>query len=87
VLRTAAGQEVWFASSRPDTDGAGGACIERSLEIRAGGTRTPVPLLYTAVAPTLVNDTTMRAELWTNCRAGDRYDVSLRTGQPVRVRP
>ena len=87
VLRAPAGREVWFTASRADSGRAGEVCTERALEIRAGGIRTPVPLLYTAVAPTLANDTTARAELWKNCRAGDRYDVDLRTGQPVRVRP
>jgi hypothetical protein len=43
-----------------------------------------VPLLYTRDLPTLVDDTTIRARLWTHCRPGDFYLVNLRNGLPVR---
>jgi hypothetical protein len=32
----------------------------------------------------LLNDSTMRAVLWTNCRPGDAYLVDLTNGRPVR---
>lgn len=79
-----AGQEVWFTLARTGRGPSGRTCVERGLEIRAGGTRTPIPLLYTREAPVLVNDSTIRAVLWTNCRPGDAYRVNLRNGRPVR---
>jgi hypothetical protein len=56
------------------------------MEIRRGGTRVQVPLLYTATAPELVNDSTIRARLSNRCVPGDAYLVDLRTGHPVRER-
>jgi hypothetical protein len=76
---------IWFTLARPDT-GIGGDCTERAIEIRRGAARVPVPLLYTGGAPELVNDTTIRARLWNDCRPGDAYLVDLRTGRPVRER-
>ena len=75
--------EVWFTLVRPATGRGGQQCIERGLEIRSQGKRTKVPLLYTAVAPELINDTMMRATLWKDCTPGVPYLVNLRTGQPV----
>ncbi len=43
-----------------------------------------MPLLYTGAPPVLVNDSTLRAVLWTHCQPGDAYLVNLRSGQPVR---
>ena len=77
--------QVWFTLARPDT-GTDGRCVERTLEIRRGGKRTPVPLLYTGDIPTLVNDSTIRARLWNDCRPRDTYLVDLRTGQPTPAR-
>ena len=57
------------------------------MEIRRGGTRIPIPLLYTGSAPEIVNDSTLRARLSDKCVPGDAYLVNLRTGQPVRERP
>jgi hypothetical protein len=56
------------------------------MEIRAEGRTTAIPLLYTGAGPRLVNDSTIEAELWLNCRPGQAYRVDLRTGRPVRVR-
>ena len=83
VLTTSTGMEVWFTLVRPATGRGGQQCIERGLEIRSQGKRTKVPLLYTGVAPELVNDTMMRATLWKDCTPGVPYLVNLRTGQPV----
>jgi hypothetical protein len=77
--------EIWFTLARPDS-GPGGPCTERTLEIRRGTTRRPVPLLYTRGRPDVVDDTTLRARLWNDCRPGDAYLVDLRTGRPVRER-
>jgi len=77
------GAEIWFTLSRSDS-GEAGRCIARAVEIRHGGTRTPVPLLYTGWAPEIVNDTTFRARLADHCRPGDAYLVNLRTGRPTR---
>ncbi len=79
-----AGVEIWFTLSRPARSTEGQACVERGLEIRRDGRRLPIPLLYTGEAPTVVNDSTIRAVLWTNCRPVTPYRVDLRTGRPVR---
>ena len=85
VLRSPAGVEVWFTASRPAADSLGRSCIERVMEIRRDGKRTPIPLLYTGAGPELVNDSTIRARIWLRCRPGNTYEVSLRTGHPLRV--
>ena len=77
------GAEIWFTLSRSDSS-ATGRCTARAVEIRRGGARTPVPLLYTGWAPEVVNDTTVRARLADHCRPGDTYLVDLRTGRPTR---
>jgi len=74
---------IWFTLARQDS-GAAGVCTERAVEIRRGRTRTPVPLLYTGAAPEVVDDSTLRARLWTRCTPGDTYLINLRSGQPVR---
>jgi hypothetical protein len=84
VLTVANGVEVWFTLSRSAHSSEGRSCVERGLEIRRGGRRLQVPLLYTGEPPTLLNDSTMRAMLWTDCRPVSPYRVDLRTGQPVR---
>ena len=84
VLTTPGGAQVWFTLARSATGVGGQACVERGLEIRGRGRKVPVPLLYTGVPPVLLNDSTMRAVLWTHCQPGDVYLVNLRNGQPVR---
>lgn len=59
-------------------------CVERGLQIRQGGKPVPVPLLYTGTLPGLLNDSTIRAMLWTHCQAGDANLVNLRSGRLVR---
>lgn len=86
VLTTRQGVEVWFTDSRPAKDSAGGACTERVMQIRRDGRKVAVPLLYTGSAPKLVNDTTIEAPIWLNCRPGNVYQVDLKTGRPVRVK-
>jgi len=85
AVRTSQGIEVWFTDSRVGTGADGAPCIERVMEIRRDGQRTPVPLLYTGQIPVLLNDSTVRAHIWLNCRPGNTYDVNLRTGEPRRV--
>jgi hypothetical protein len=86
VLTNPAGAEVWFTLARAATGADGRRCVERGLEIRRGGKRVQVPLLYTGAPPVLLNDSTMRATLWTHCLPGDPYLVNLRSGHPVRER-
>ena len=81
---TRSGVQIWFTLSRPARSEQGESCVERGLEIRRQGRRLPVPLLYTGEAPTVINDSTMRAMLWTNCRPVTAYRVDLRTGRPMR---
>ena len=80
------GLEVWFTLTRVGHAPDGTSCVERGLEIRRGGTRIQVPLLYTGAAPVLLNQSTMRAELWNHCRPVGAYLVDLRSGRPVRER-
>jgi hypothetical protein len=84
ALSNGEGLEVWFTLARTARASDGKECVERGLEIRRAGSRVPVPLLYTAETPTLLNDTTMRAVLWTHCKPVDPYLVDLRSGRPVR---
>jgi len=85
AVRTPQGIEVWFTDSRVGIGADGAPCIERVMEIRREGDRTPVPLLYTGEAPVVLNDSTVRTHIWLNCRPGNTYDVNLRTGEPRRV--
>ncbi len=85
VLSTPEGVQVWFTAARPAADSAGNVCVERTMEIRRDGKATPIPLLYTGVGPSLVNDSTIEALLYLHCRPMSRYHVDLHTGQPVRV--
>jgi hypothetical protein len=78
------GLEVWFTLARSSRSSGGAGCVERGLEIRRGGTHRRVPLLYTGETPALLDDSTMRAVLWTDCRPVATYRVNLSTGQPVR---
>jgi hypothetical protein len=78
------GVEIWFTLSRPGLAPDGSPCTDRAIELRRGGRRIPVPLLYTREAPRIVNDSTARAILYTGCRAGDAYLVDLRSGRPTR---
>lgn len=86
VLTGAAGVEIWLTLARRSTGADGEECVERGLEIRQDGRRVQVPLLYTGSPPVLLNDSTMRATLWTHCAPGDSYRVDLRSGHPVRER-
>lgn len=87
ALKTPGGTEVWFGDARESRDSAGAACIERTLEIRGPGGRRIVPLLYTMDTPTVLDDSTIRARLFTDCRPGPAYRVDVRTGLPVRKDP
>jgi hypothetical protein len=86
VATAPGGVEIWFTLSREAKAADGTPCTDRTIEIRRGGTRVPVPLLYTGTPPELVNDSTIRARLSKQCVPGDAYLVDLRTGRPVRER-
>jgi len=85
ALRLANGTSIWFAGSRADSDGTGRACVEHVMQIRHDSLRIAIPLLYTGALPTVVDDTTIAADLWLHCQPGDRYLVDLRTGRPRRA--
>jgi hypothetical protein len=86
VLSAPNGVEVWFTDSRAARDSSGAGCTERVMQVRRDGKQIAVPLLYTGAKPTLVNDSTIEAAIWLNCRPGNVYHVNLRTGYPERVR-
>jgi hypothetical protein len=87
ILTAPGGAEVWFTDGRVAQDGRGVTCSERVMEIRTPLDTVPVPLLYTGEAPTLVNDSTLRATVWLNCQPGALYHVNIRTGRPSLVEP
>ncbi|MEE8267623.1 MAG: hypothetical protein V3R97_01790 [Gemmatimonadales bacterium] len=87
VLTAPGGAEVWFTDGRAAQDSLGVACSERVLEIRTARDTVAVPLLYTGEAPTLENDSTLRARVWLDCQARALYHVNIRTGRPSRVEP
>ena len=78
------GLQVWFTLTRVGLAPDGTSCVERGLEIRRRDTRIQVPLLYTGAAPVLLDQSTMRAELWNHCQPVGTYLVDLRSGRPVR---
>jgi hypothetical protein len=80
------GVEVWFTDSRSARDSAGKSCVERVMQIRRAGQKIAVPLLYTGSTPRVINDSTIEAPIWLNCRPGNVYQVNLHTGRPVRVK-
>jgi hypothetical protein len=86
VATAPGGVEIWFTLAREGTAADGTKCTDRAIEIRRGGKRVPVPLLYTGTRPEIVNDSTMRARLSDRCVPGDAYLVDLRSGRPVRER-
>lgn len=83
ALVTRAGAELWFVVGRGAVGADGIPCYERGLEIRDAEGRRGVPLLYTLTAPTVLDDTSVRAVVSNRCRPGDAYRVSLRTGRPT----
>jgi hypothetical protein len=87
VLQVPGGVEVWFTDARQATSPDGAPCLERALEVRAGGTSRGVPLLYTREAPTLLGGDAMRAVLYNNCLAGAAYRVDFATISPKRLTP
>lgn len=86
VLSAPHGVEVWFTDSRSAKDSAGASCTERVMQVRRDGKQIAVPLLYTGAKPTLVNDSTIEAAIWLNCKPGNVYHVNLATGYPTRVK-
>jgi hypothetical protein len=84
VATAPGGVEIWFTLAREAQAEDGSRCVDRTLEIRRGDKRIPVPLLYTSSAPKVVNDSTIRARLSSRCKPGDAYLVNLSTGRPTR---
>ena len=86
ILSGRQGVSIWLTEGRMARDSSGSSCLERTLEIRHDTTRIKVPLLYTVSTPSFLDDTTLRAELASNCRPAQAYRVNLRTGQPTPIR-
>ena len=87
VLTLPDGATVWLAEGRRARDSAGTPCVERSVEIRRDSVRLKVPLLFTGSMPTALDDTTIRAELYRDCRPSAVYQVGVREGRPHRINP
>ena len=84
ALRMKDGTEVWLTEGRVGRGPDGIACRERGVELRKGGTRRQVPLLYVTSPPRDRNDS-LFARLSTNCAVTATYAVDLQSGQPTRV--
>jgi hypothetical protein len=87
ALTIADGTMIWFAEGRRAADSAGSTCVERTLEIRRDTVRMKVPLFYTRAAPTVLDDSSVRAELYRDCAPVGVYRVNLRTGAPTPLLP
>lgn len=87
VLALPGGATVWLAEARRARDSAGSPCLERSVEIRRDSVRLKVPLLFTGAIPTRLDDSTIRAELYRDCRPSAVYKVGIRDGLPHRLNP
>jgi hypothetical protein len=87
VLAMPGGAGVWLAEGRRARDSAGTPCVERSVEIRRDSVKLKVPLMFTAAIPTRLDDTTIRAELYQDCRPSAAYSVGVRDGLPHRITP
>ena len=87
VLALSGGATVWLAEGRRARDSAGAACVERSVEIRRDSVRLKVPLMFTGSVPTRLDDSTIRAELYRDCRLSAVYKVGVRDGMPHRIDP
>jgi hypothetical protein len=85
VMRMPDSAEIWFTGAMLDSAPNGQTCFERTVEIRRGENRTPVPLLYTFGEMEIVDDTTVRAGLMRDCASVDTYLVNTKTAQPRRV--
>lgn len=85
ALTAPGGAELWFTDARAATGANGTPCVERVMELRRDGARTPIPLLYTAETPRLLNDSTAEAHIYLNCVPGNLYRINLRTGHPTYV--
>lgn len=87
VLTAPTGVTVWLTEGRRATDATGTPCFERTIEIRRDSVRLKVPLLYTLAIPTLLDDSTIRAQISFECRPGASYRVGLRDGMPHKMTP
>ena len=87
VLTLPGGATVWLAEARRARDSAGTPCLERSVEIRRDSVKLKVPLLFTGSIPTQLDDSTIRAELYRDCRVSATYKVGVRDGLPHRINP
>jgi len=85
VLTAPGGVTVWLTEGRRAADSTGTPCFERSIEIRRDSVRLTVPLLYTLATPTLLDDSTLRAQISFECRPGASYRVGLRDGMPHKI--
>lgn len=85
VLSAPGGVTVWLTEGRRGNDSTGTSCFERTIEIRRDSVRFKVPLLYTLSAPTLLDDSTIRAQISLDCRPGAGYRVGLRDAMPHKI--
>jgi hypothetical protein len=85
VLSLPGGNTVWLAEGRRAVDSAGTPCFERSVEIRREGVKLKVPLLFTGAIPTRVDDSTIQAFLYHDCRPANAYKIGVRDGMPHKV--
>ena len=85
VLLLPGGATVWLGGGRRAKDSTGTPCVERSVQIWRDSVRRVVPLLFTGSLPTMLDDSTIRAELYRDCRPSAVYKVGVRDGLPHRI--
>lgn len=87
VLALPGGNSVWLAEGRRAKDSVGTPCFERTVEIRRDSIRLKVPLLFTGAIPSRLDDSTILAVLYRDCRPSTVYKVGVRDGMPHRLNP
>lgn len=85
VLLMPRGATVWLGQGRRAKDSTGATCVERSVQIWRDSVRLVVPLLFTGSLPTMLDDSTIRAELYRDCHPSAVYKVGMRDGLPHRI--
>ena len=85
VLSAPGGVTVWLTEGRMGNGPGGTTCVERTIEVRQDTLKRKVPLLYTRTAPVLADDTSMVAELSTNCQLFAKYRVAFSDSMPHKL--
>jgi hypothetical protein len=86
VATLTGGTRLHFVNPRTARDADGRSCVEYSLLIETGATRTVVPLFYTRTAPTPSSSGTVQGTLSRDCRPLALYRIETATGRPTKLK-